>query len=36
MIKKANVIPTFPDDDSDDDTEASYAVFPFRMKTQHD
>ncbi len=37
MIKsKAIVIPTIPDDDADDDTEACYAVFPLQMKNKHD
>ncbi len=30
------MIPTFPDDDADDDTEACYAVSPFQMKNNHD
>lgn len=33
---KAIVIPTIPDDDADDDTEESYAVFPLHMKNKHD
>lgn len=37
MIKtKAILIPTFPDDDADDDTEENYAVFPLHMKNKHD